>query len=63
VFIHADTAALLREHRKAQLRARMAAGPDWHDDDLMFCQPDGQPWNPDHVGKRFRRLAGLAGCP
>ena len=63
VFLDADTAALLREHRKAQLRVRMAAGPAWHDDDLVFCQPDGQPWNPDHVSKRFRRLAGLAGVP
>ena len=63
VFIDHDTATLLREHRKAQLRARLAAGPDWSDNDLVFCQPDGQPWNPDHVSKRFRRLAMLAGVP
>jgi len=41
----------------------MAAGPAWHDNDLVFCQPDRQPWNPDHVSKRFRRLAGQAGVP
>ena len=62
VFIDADTAALLPEHRRAQLRARMAAGSDWHDDDLVFCQPDG-PWNQDHVSRRFKRLAVQAGLP
>ena len=23
----------------------------------MFCQEDGRPWNPDHVSKRFKKLA------
>jgi integrase len=41
----------------------MAAGLAWHDDDLVFCQPDGRPWNPDHVSKKFRRLAAEAGVP
>jgi len=41
----------------------MAAGPAWHDNDLVFCQPDRQPWNPDHVSKRFNRLAAQAGLP
>ena len=40
----------------------MAAGSDWHDDDLVFCQPDG-PWNQDHVSRRFKRLAVQAGLP
>jgi len=63
VFLDHDTAGLLREHRKTQLRTRMAAEPSWHDNDLVFCQGDGRPWNPDYVSKRFRRLAGLAGVP
>jgi integrase len=29
----------------------------------VFCQPDGRPWNPDHVSKKFKRLAGQAGVP
>jgi hypothetical protein len=57
------TADLLRMHRKAQLRARMAAGPAWQDNDLVFCRPDGRPWNPDNVSKRFKRLAAGAGVP
>jgi integrase len=29
----------------------------------VFCQDDGRPWNPDHVSKRFKKLAALAGVP
>jgi integrase len=41
VFLDHDTAELLREHCKAQIKARMAAGPAWQDNDLIFCQADG----------------------
>jgi integrase len=63
VFIDHDTAALLREHRKAQLRLRMKAGEAWQDNDLVFCQDDGRPWNPDHVSKRFKVLAEQTDVP
>jgi integrase len=26
----------------------------------VFCHEDGRPWNPDHVSKRFKKLAALA---
>jgi integrase len=29
----------------------------------LSCQPDGRPWNPDHVSKRFRKLGAQAGVP
>jgi integrase len=61
MFLDHNTAERLREHRKAQLRARMAAGPAWVDNDLVFSQPDGRPWNPDHVSKHFKKLAAQAG--
>ena len=63
VFIDHDTAALLRGHRKTQLRQRLTAGEAWEDNDLVFCQGDGRPWNPDHVSKRFKRLAAASGVP
>jgi integrase len=63
VFLNHDMAELLREHRKAQVKARMAAGPARQDNDLIFCQADGWPWNPDHVSKRFKKLAAQAGVP
>jgi integrase len=58
-----ETARLLREHRKDQLRARMAAGEAWQDDDLVFCHDDGTPWRPDQVSRRFRSIARAAGLP
>lgn len=61
VFLDHDTAALLREHRQAQRKARMKAGPAWADNDLVFCQDDGTPWKPDHVSKKLKRLAAKAG--
>ena len=30
---------------------------------LVFCQADGRLWNPDHISRRFRRLAAEAGVP
>jgi integrase len=63
VFLDHDTAELLREHRKTQLRVRLKAGEGWADNDLVFCQDDGQPWQPDQVSKRFKKLAAGAGVP
>jgi integrase len=62
IFLDTETAALLRQHRKAQAKMRMAS-PAWEDHDLVFCQDDGRPWNPDHVSRRFQRLAAKAGVP
>lgn len=44
----------LRAHRTAQLAERMAAGSQWHDLDLVFCQENGRPIDPrsDHRGWR-----------
>jgi integrase len=63
IFLDAETAGLVREHRKAQLAARLRAGEAWQDNDLIFAQPDGRPWMPDHLSKRFKRLAARAGVP
>ena len=42
---------------------RQFASEAWQDNDLVFCQPDGRPWLPDHVSKKFKRLAPQAGVP
>jgi integrase len=51
------------DHDTAQLKVRLKAGEAWADNDLVFCQDDGQPWHPDHVSKRFKKLAAQAGVP
>jgi len=35
--------AALHSHKAAQLGERMLAGSDWHDEDLVFAQPNGRP--------------------
>jgi integrase len=63
VYLDAETAELLREHRRAQLAARLRAGGDWRDSDLIFCRFDGTPWRPSFVSRRFKVLAAQAGVP
>ena len=57
------TVTLLREHRKAQLAARLKAGQVWEDNDFVFCREDGSPSPPDYVSRRFKALAATAGVP
>jgi integrase len=63
VYLDAETARLLREHRRAQLAARLRAGEAWQDSDLIFCRFDGTPWRPSYVSRRFAALARAAGVP
>jgi integrase len=63
LWLDAETARLLREHRRAQLAARLRAGSAWTDSDLVFCRADGTPYRPDYVLRRFQRLAKDAGLP
>jgi integrase len=63
VWLDDETARLLHEHRRAQLAARMKAGPAWEDSDLVFCRDDGSPWPPDYVSRRFKEIAAAAGVP
>lgn len=41
-----ELAPILRAHRKAQLRERVAAGSVWSDHDLVFADVDGTPIDP-----------------
>jgi integrase len=60
-----SNAIILREHREAQdkLRASLDLSPTI-DDDLVFCQYDGKPYQPDsisHVWLKIARQTGLKG--
>lgn len=63
VFLDAETVIPLKAHKQIQDLERDLAGEACADNDLIFCQGDGRPWLPDHVSKRFRRLAAAAGVP
>jgi integrase len=63
--IHLDrrTVAMLRAHRAAQAKTRLAAGAGWEDNDLVFTRLNGGWWNPDSVSSAFRRAVKAAGVP
>jgi integrase len=63
IYLDAETTGLLKAHRKAQLAARLRAGADWQDHDLIFCRYDGTPWRPSYVTRQFERLAEQAEVP
>jgi integrase len=43
---------ILKEHRARQNRVRLEAGEAWKDNDLIFCQRDGTPLDPDNLYHR-----------
>ncbi len=49
-------AEILRRHCEAQDQNRAALGSAYRDEGLVFCWPDGRPWDPDNVAKRYRRI-------
>jgi len=55
------TIARLKAHRKTQAAARLAAGSDWNDLDLVISTPTGEPERPSTTSGRFRVAATSAG--
>lgn len=53
--------AALREHRKWQAEARLAAGPLWQDTGVVFTSSLGAPLDASHVRRDFRALCKKAG--
>lgn len=54
---------VLREHRAQQEADREMFGPDYEQNDLVFCRPEGAYYRPDKVGARVTELARKAGLP
>ena len=53
---------VLKEHRKKQAKLKLRAGPNYNDYDLIFCQPDGKPIDPDNLVRRnFHKVLEAAG--
>ncbi|HEV2236522.1 MAG TPA: tyrosine-type recombinase/integrase [Ktedonobacterales bacterium] len=54
----------LRSHRQRQRLERLALGPAWSDQDLVFCNEVGRPCDPKHIGVRLHhRLLAACGLP
>ncbi len=54
-------AAALHAHKAEQLGERMLAGSEWHDEDLVFAQPNGRPIDKKADYNAWRRLLQRAG--
>jgi integrase len=56
-------AATLREHRKKQAAARLAAGAEWQDGDLILCTATGEPLRQNALRRRFAKVREAAELP
>lgn len=54
---------LLKQHRTRQLEAKLKAGAEWQERDLVFCTSLGTPLNPNKVVDRFKTLLKRAELP
>jgi integrase len=58
-----ETVAVLRAHRKRQAEERLAAGPAWSENNLVFCTELGEPQHPDRFTRAFGAATRRAGVP
>jgi integrase len=63
VSLPASAVESLRQHRKRQLKQRLAAGPAYVDQDLVFAKVDGGNIHPNTLSRRFGQLIERAGVP
>jgi integrase len=55
--------AALKEHRRRQNEQRLAAGPAWTDNDLLFCTIAGTPMDPSRINCYLDQALKKAGLP
>ena len=58
-----ELAAVLRAHRVAQSRERLAAANVWEDHDLVFAQENGRPIDPRADWREWSAILAQAGLP
>lgn len=59
----ASVVAVLKKHRAQQLRDRLAAGPLWQDNGLVFCNEIGERLSPHTVYNHYKRIVASIGLP
>jgi integrase len=55
--------SVLESHREDQNRDKINFGSDYQDHGLIFCQPGGAYYSPNHIGTRTKALLRKAGYP
>jgi integrase len=58
-----DTVAALRVHRSRQNEERLAWGPAYENNDLVFARENGEPIHPNRFSEWFDRRIAAAGVP
>jgi len=58
-----EVLVVLKEHRRQQAAQRLAAGPLWQDQDLIFTNGIGKPVHPTDDAKRWAKLLRSLGIP
>lgn len=58
-----ELVAMLRAHRLAQAKARIAAANVWEDFDLVWCQPTGRPIDPRADWQEWSDILDAVGLP
>jgi integrase len=53
--------AALTMHQARQANERRAAGEAWHENDLVFCRENGDPYTSDQLNWRFSKMTRRAG--
>lgn len=61
--IDEETAAALASHRRLQAEERLAAGPQWEDNDLVLATKTGRLVSPRNFDQTFARLVEKADVP
>ena len=57
------TLEVLKTHKRAQGAERLAWGPAWQDNGLIFCREDGTPLHPERVTSWFEQAVRKVGLP
>lgn len=55
-----EATTILTAHKATQDEQKRRAGAAYCDNDLVFCNPDGEAWPPDTFSKQFADIANLA---
>jgi len=55
VALDATTIEALQRHRRRQLEEKLALGPEYRDNDLVFARKDGRHYEPDEFSREFER--------